>query len=519
MAPGMWWDDPIYDNERLTWFEEGEAEFLAGSSRLNGVQTRKTMVENIASNEADRMTLAEVVNAQYGNWEFYTYGFAFFDYMYKNRMEMYLNMINHIKTGNGDAFDELMNEIANDEQLNNDFQAHMDDLKANQNSFIDPETSGAYFDETDAIDLNMLVDEITLVSEMLEPNLDYIFSNEHTLFSFKGELPFEFANEADIAWVEINDYTNTVLINLNNLEWNGFSTLNSWFSEQSINENNQLTYHLNIQGKISSNQFSEVFGCTDLLADNYNPEATIDDNSCEYYNGPVWYVTTFGIDSTADGSINNAFSSIQSAVDISANGDTLMVNNGTYYESIYVSKNLTFLTAEGADSTFIDGNGSNGIEIDDGNPGSIDGFTFINCDKGVFVNNSDTYQVTNCIFKDNSTGFFSRRGTSITLTNSLFFDNSIGFKQDYYGNASLIINCTFDNTSTDLQWNPYHAIQEDLNIYNSIFQNQIVGHDQNPIYLHYCDYVESNLGNYVNEMEGNITEDPLFIDVKMGIII
>ena len=82
-----------------------------------------------------------------------------------------------------------------------------------------------------------------------------------------------------------------------------------------------------------------------------------------------------------------------------------MVNNGTYYESVYVTKSLTFLTVECADSTIIDGNGSNGIEIEDGNPGSIDGFTFINCDKGLFVNNSDTYQVSNCIFKDNSTGF------------------------------------------------------------------------------------------------------------------
>ncbi|MBC8197062.1 MAG: collagenase [Candidatus Marinimicrobia bacterium] len=516
MAPGMWWAHPIYDNERLTWFEEGSAEFLAGSTRLNGVQTRKTMVENIAWNEADRMTLAEVVTAQYGNWSFYTYGFAFFDYMYNNRMDMFLEMVGYIKAGDGDSFDILMNQIGNDVELNAQYQLHMNNLKENQDNFTDPETVGAYFDETDEIDLNTLVDDITQSSAMLAPTLNYIFSSDHTLFSFKGELPFEYGNVADTAWEEINDYSNTVLYNLNNLEWNGFSTLNSWFSEESINENNQLTYHLNIQGKISSNQFSEVFGCTDLYANNYNPEATIDNNSCAYYSGPVWYVIASETDSIPNGSFNNPFTNIQSAVNISADGDTIMVNNGTYYESIYVTKNLTFLTEEGADNTIINGNGSNGIEIEDGNPGSIDGFTFINCDKGLFVTNSDIYQVSNCIFKDNSTGFFSRQGTSITLINSLFVHNSIGFKQDYYGNASLIINCTFDNTSTDLQWNPYYEIQENLTIYNSIFQNQIVGHDENPVYLYYCDYVEGNLGNYVYDMEGNITENPLFIDVENG---
>ena len=122
MAPGMWWADPIYDNERLTWFEEGEAEFLAGSSRLNGVQTRKTMVENIAWDEADRMTLNEVVNAQYGNWSFYTYGFAFFDYMYKNRMDLFIEMVEYIKSGDGTQFDLLMDEIASNNELNNLYQ-------------------------------------------------------------------------------------------------------------------------------------------------------------------------------------------------------------------------------------------------------------------------------------------------------------------------------------------------------------------------------------------------------------
>jgi hypothetical protein len=52
------------------------------------------MVENIAWNESDRMTLVEVVNAQYGNWDFYTYGFAFVDFMYNNRRDLYLDNTN-----------------------------------------------------------------------------------------------------------------------------------------------------------------------------------------------------------------------------------------------------------------------------------------------------------------------------------------------------------------------------------------------------------------------------------------
>jgi len=52
------------------------------------------------------------------------------------------------------------------------------------------------------------------------------------------------------------------------------------------------------------------------------------------------------------------YATIQGGIDASVDGDTIIVNNGTYYENVYVDKQLTFLSVEGADSTIIDGNGS-----------------------------------------------------------------------------------------------------------------------------------------------------------------
>ena len=251
LEPGMWWQHPIYDNERLTWFDEGEAEFIAGSSRLNGVQTRRTMVENIAWEEVDRMSLAEVVNAQYGSWAFYTYGFAFFDYMYKNRMDMFLEMIDYIKGGNGSAFDDLMNEIANDEQLNGYYQEHMDELKANQDSFSDPVTGGAYFVDTGNIEPNELLNEIELNSGLENLSIELEESQNHSLFKITGELPYEMGNNLSDSWEGINQYSNMVIEELNNLNWNGYQTVNSWFSNPQLNSNNQWIYNINLLGKIS----------------------------------------------------------------------------------------------------------------------------------------------------------------------------------------------------------------------------------------------------------------------------
>lgn len=38
---GLWGQGEMYQNERLTWFEEGNAEFFAGATRLDSVVPRK----------------------------------------------------------------------------------------------------------------------------------------------------------------------------------------------------------------------------------------------------------------------------------------------------------------------------------------------------------------------------------------------------------------------------------------------------------------------------------------------
>jgi len=523
LSPGMWWGHPIYDDERLTWFEEGEAEFLAGSTRLNGIQTRLSMVENIAWNEADRMNLGEVVNAQYGSWSFYTYGFAFFDYMYKNRLDLLLEMINYIKSGDGDSFDILMNQIENDEELNVQYQLHMDNLKNNQDSFVNPETVGSYFDDTGPITLDLLVDEITDATEIFNPELNYIFSNNHTLFSINGQLSLEFNNQEHIAWTEINDYTNTVLTDLNNLDWNGYGMVNSWFSEPVLNENNQLTYHINIQGKISLDQFSEVFGCTDSLAFNYNPEATVNDNSCEYYSGPVWHVNYLGNNSTADGSYNNPFSLIQSAVNVSSSGDTILVADGHYYETVSIAgKDIVLISQNGPENTIIDGDENDSESVilvsEWGNAVSneINGFTIQNSIYGIYSDfdyADRLHKVKNCIIISNNKGIHVNGYGNWRIENTLFYDNNIGFSNGYYGDNCLILNSTFNN-DIDIEFNPNYDTTVELNIYNSIFTGMIYSSESNPVYLYYSNFVEDNIDNNVNLIEGNITENPLFVDIE-----
>ena len=57
--------------------------------------------------------------------------------------------------------------------------------------------------------------------------------------------------------------------------------------------------------------------------------------------GPLWYVATTGSDATGNGTYTNPFATIQTAIDSSSDGDTVLVTAGAYVESIdFNGKNI-----------------------------------------------------------------------------------------------------------------------------------------------------------------------------------
>jgi len=76
------------------------------------------------------------------------------------------------------------------------------------------------------------------------------------------------------------------------------------------------------------------------------------------------------------------YTKIQQAIDNATDGDTIFVYNGTYNENLTISTNLT-LIGENRDSTFIDGMGSNCINVTAADV-EIMGFTIHNGSVGIY---------------------------------------------------------------------------------------------------------------------------------------
>jgi len=257
LEPGLWGQHPIYDHNRLNWFDEGQAEFFAGSSRDDGVQTRKTMVEGIASNVVDRMTLAEVLDATYSSgWEFYTYSFAFFDFMYNNRLDILNNLYSYVKAGDGDGFDVYIDLLQADIALETAYQAHMDYLVANVNSFTNPETDDAYLAEVPAWDPDQIYTDIAGISSIADTEVAVFTSPEHNLFALRGAFTGTAAGTPEADWVAMDLQLDGFLDQIDDMAWPGYLTVTGYFTDYRINNTGEYEFDLVFQGLLGTSTTS-----------------------------------------------------------------------------------------------------------------------------------------------------------------------------------------------------------------------------------------------------------------------
>lgn len=121
-------ESPMYDADRLTWYNEGLAEFLVGSTRTQGVLPRELNV-NLINNDASRMTISEIVNASYSSgFRFYQYSGMLFTYMDAARPEYLVDLFDAVRGNDPAALDAVYATFANDASLQSGYNSYIDTL-------------------------------------------------------------------------------------------------------------------------------------------------------------------------------------------------------------------------------------------------------------------------------------------------------------------------------------------------------------------------------------------------------
>lgn len=254
IVPGMWGNSEIYKNNRLTWFEEGGAEFFAGSTRLEGVQPRKTIYSKLSYyDQEDYYSLEKTLNSGYSDgWDFYNFSSAYIDYMYNYNFDLFKEFTTIIQSNDVAKLDALKTRLAKDMESNATYKAHTAKLAKESNQMTVPFVSKDYeIAHADYVFENVAntIGKTFGIKEMKVKAYQSDYFNTYTSkfhYTIKDD-----AINANTAWQIMNTKLNDQLKTLSKEEWTGFDTVTGYFTNLTVNKSGKLECDVTLSGVLT----------------------------------------------------------------------------------------------------------------------------------------------------------------------------------------------------------------------------------------------------------------------------
>jgi len=166
-------------------------------------------------------------------------------------------------------------------------------------------------------------------------------------------------------------------------------------------------------------------------------------NSPLLNNGETIYVDDDNIDGPWDGTLEHPFRHIQDGINISLDGDTVFVYNGTYYETLIINRSIILM---GEKETILDGMYNDVLVNVLSEHVTLQNFTIRN--SGGHVGNVgvklqlDNNLIKNCIIYRAKTGIYAINSSFNRINNCTFHNNGEGIFFTSSAN-NIIEGCTF----------------------------------------------------------------------------
>ncbi|PEY36366.1 collagenase [Bacillus cereus] len=247
-VPGLWGQGELYQNERLSWFEEGNAEFFAGSTRVDSVVPRKSIIGGLSNDPAKRYTAEQTLNAKYGTWDFYNYSFALQSYMYNNRPEMFDKVHDLIRANDVPGYDAYRSTLSKDNKLNEDYQSYVQMLIDNREKYTIPQVSDDYLAEHKPKALSDVAADITNEAKLKNVKVTKNKSQFFNTFTLQGTYTGSTSKGENEDRKAMNQATNDMLKHLSEKEWSGYKTLTAYFVNYRVNAAGQFAYDVVFSG-------------------------------------------------------------------------------------------------------------------------------------------------------------------------------------------------------------------------------------------------------------------------------
>jgi microbial collagenase len=209
---GLWNQTPMYNNNQLVWFDEGLAEFLAGSSSRN-VDTRENIVRQIRS-DSTRLSVDQILTSSYGSFIFYRYAALFFDYLYNRDISTLRQLFRLVRGSDVAGYEALILQMRNDPNLENAYQAYLNEQVARYDSLANPVTHEPLLDQLDSNDIAVIETEFRKTRLGYSGDCSVASTQLNPRFSCRGVLtgPARNSSDADLAWRNFDRSLNSGII-------------------------------------------------------------------------------------------------------------------------------------------------------------------------------------------------------------------------------------------------------------------------------------------------------------------
>lgn len=178
LIKGLWGEraNPFYANERLIWFEEGMAEFFAGSTANQGVIDR-TVIKNYID-RSNSIDLEEATNAGY-TLNTYNYGNLIWSNWYSTKRHRFKELANFTRQGTTGipGFDTYLNDAIRSDRTN--FDNYIECLRQDACTHHTPNTQGLEYQNINSNNIQELKNELTNNIA----NLNNVFSTQQFTYN------------------------------------------------------------------------------------------------------------------------------------------------------------------------------------------------------------------------------------------------------------------------------------------------------------------------------------------------
>lgn len=250
VVPGLWGQSEIYENERLTWYEEGQSEFFAGSTRTQGILPRKSIVGNIVfTEESKRYDFKKTLESTYtSGFDFYNYACVAMDFLYHKYFDVYDRLAGYIMENNISEFDNTVNQLKDNNDLNEEFKNYMQQLIDSYGNLSIPLVEDDYLASHPTKEESEILDEIVEVSNIKDAEIESKQSDFFKTFIIKGTYTGGIS-QGKIKDIEfMNDLVNGYLKTLDDYSWSGYKTLTAYFVNHRVGENNNMVFDIVFHG-------------------------------------------------------------------------------------------------------------------------------------------------------------------------------------------------------------------------------------------------------------------------------